>query len=116
MLKLYDYLETLIEAQKKREFVFENELNFFASDILQNLNIDDKEEVNESITRVFETCNVLNISKASHFKKVYRFDGVNLISDWKISPFACYLIIINCNPKNINVAKAQLYFVANRVW
>jgi DNA-damage-inducible protein D len=115
MLKVYDYLETVIAAQQREQSFFESKLNYFASDIMETLNIEDKEEIDLSLERALQVCSALNIPVHFNFKKVYRFDGENLISDWKISSLACYLLIINCSTVNEHVAKAQLYFAINNL-
>lgn len=115
MLKLYDYLESIIEERNNRQRFFETRLNYFAGDIMEMMDIEDSEEIAGSINRAFQACGTLNIPFNKNFKRVYRFNGEYLIADWKISPLACYLIIINCNPCHNNVAKAQLYFVMNQV-
>lgn len=115
MLKLYDHLEVLLEEDNKRQWFFETKLNFFVSDIMEKLSIEDVDEISSSLNRAFEACNSLNLPFECHFKRVYRFDGTNLFADWKISPFACYLIIINCSPEHEHVARAQLFFAMNQV-
>ena len=81
---------------------------------MEMLDIEDAEEIVRSLNRTFHACGTLNISFNRNFKRVYRFDGERLIVDWKISPLACYLIIINCNPNHESVAKAQIYFAMNK--
>lgn len=114
MLKLYDHLEILLEEENERERFIETSLNFFAVDIMEILDIADEEEITISLNRAFQVCSKLNIPFNENFKRVYRFNGEVLIADWKISPLACYLIIINCDPGHERVAEAQLYFAANR--
>jgi hypothetical protein len=115
MLKLYDYLEAIMEEHNNRQWFYETKLNFFAGDVMETLDVTDAEEIGSSLNRVFQACGTLNIPVGRNFKQVYRFNGEALIEDWKISPLACYLIIINCNPVHERVAKAQLYFAMNQV-
>ena len=113
-LKIYDYLDIVLQEHQKNKW-FENfKLNYFVSDVMSNLNIKDAIEIEVSLNRTFDACDTLHISKLQNFKKIYRFDGKNLHVDWKISSLACYLIIINCNPTNEFVARAQLHFALNR--
>lgn len=114
MLKLYDYLEYMMEEYNNRQWFFETRLNYFAHDIMEMLNIEDAEEIAESLNRAFQACSTLNIPFNKNFKRVYRFNGEYLIADWKISSLACYLIVINCNPSHESVAKAQIYFAMNK--
>jgi DNA-damage-inducible protein D len=114
MLKLYDYLEAMIEERNRRYWFFETKLNFYASEIMQSLDIEDADDIASSLNRAFRACETLQIPLNRNFKRVYCSDGKNLNLDWKISAFACYLIIINCNPRHESVAKAQLYFAMNQ--
>ncbi len=116
MLKLYNYLEAIIEEQNSRQRFIENRLNYFASDIMEMMDIEDSEEIAGSLNRAFLACGVLNIPFNRNFKRVYRFNGEYLIADWKISALACYLLIINSNPSHQSVAKAQLYFAMNHTY
>lgn len=113
MLKQYDNFEINMALQNNEPWFFEPRLNYFACDILDTLEITDADERVLSLNRAFQACGTLQISINRNFKRVYRFDGENLIIDWKISSLACYLIVINCNPSHEQVAKAQLYFAMN---
>lgn len=113
MLALYKYLDTVIELQHREEWLFEPRLNYFASDVMKNLEIEALEEMTSSINRAIQACEAMHIPLKRNFKKVFCFDGKNLIDDWKISGLASYLIVINCNPCYESVAKAQLYFAMN---
>lgn len=115
MLTLYDYLQTSIEKHNQQQWFAESKLNYFASEIMQTLAIDDADEIAISINRAFEACSILHIPFQQNFKRVYCYDGQNLLMDWKISSLACYLIVINCNPNRESVAKAQLYFAMNNL-
>ena len=113
-IKLYDYLDIVMQEQQKQQMFRNNQLKYFVHDIMNNLNIDDVLEINLAVKRTFDACKILRISKNDNFKKVYRYDGKNLHIDYKISALACYLIIINCNPMNEFVARAQLHYAMNR--
>lgn len=113
-LKIYDYLDLVMQENQKKQWFKNFELNYFVSDVMASLKIKNFEEIEMALNRTFSVCNSLQISKVQNFKKIYRFDGKNLHIDWKISSLACYLIIINCNPSNEFVARAQLHFALNR--
>ena len=110
MLKLYDYLEVILEEHYSRSWFFDSSLKYYASDIMEKLNIKDDDDKALALTRTFQAFDSLQIPLNRNFKKVYCFDGKNLILDWKISTLACYMIVVNCNPSHEGVAKAQLYF------
>ncbi|MDI1318172.1 hypothetical protein [Flavobacterium sp.] len=111
-LRIYDYLDVLLQEHKNQQFK-NFKLKYFLTDIMNILDINDAVEIQVSLDRTFAICNALHISQLANFQKIYRFDGENLQADWKISSLACYLIIINCNPTNEFVARAQLHFVMN---
>lgn len=115
MLKLYDYLETMMEEHNSRQWYYETKLNYFASEIIDMLEVDDASEIALSLSRAFQACDTLNIPFSKNFKRVYRYNDEGISSDWKISSLACYLLIINSNPNNESVAKAQIYFAMNQV-
>src|SRR5438445_13630132 len=100
MLTLYDYIEDILEARKREQWFYETRLNYFAREIMKSLEIENEEDVSLSINRAIQACSFLNISVEHNFKKMYRFNGEFLITDWKLSALACYLIIINSNPIN----------------
>ena len=110
MLERFDHHGLGIEGRNLHQWLFETGLHYFVSEIMETLDIDDADEIERSLSRTFQVCDTLRISVSRNFKRVYRYDGHNMIADWKISSLACYLIVINSNPGNERVAKAQLYF------
>jgi hypothetical protein len=114
MLKLYDYLEAMLEERNKQRWFFEAKLKFYASEIMKSLDIEDADDIASSLNRAFKACDSLQIPLNRNFERVYCYDGKGLTLDWKISALACYLIIINCNPSHESVAKAQLFFAMNQ--
>lgn len=113
-IKLYDFLDIVMQEQERHQQFRYKQLNYFVRDVMNNLNIDNILEIDLAMQRTFDACQILRISKNDNFKKVYRYDGKNLHIDYKISALACYLIIINCNPMNEFVARAQLHYAMNR--
>jgi hypothetical protein len=109
MLMLSEHIETLM-TERNKQWLFEARLNYLASEIMETLMINDAEEITSSLNRAFLACDSLHIPFHRNFERVFCYDGENMIEDWKISPLAYYLIIINCNPRHESVAKAQLYF------
>lgn len=89
-------------------------LTYYASDIMEKLGCDDEADMASAVDRAFQICQSLSLPIQSNFKRIYRYDGNRLAIDWKISPLACYLLMINGNPCNPNVAKAQVFFAAKK--
>jgi len=99
-----------IEEHNKHQWLLDAHLNYLASEIMEALEIEDADEISESLNRAFLACSTLHIPLHRNFKRIYCYDGEHMIADWKISSLACYLIVINCNPAHENVAKAQIHF------
>ena len=113
MLNQYNDIQN--EIQVYHQNIYEPKLNYAVSEIMESLAIENTDEINLAFSRAVQVCDVLHIPFDYHFKKLYRSDGKNLLIDWKISSLASYLIIVNCNPTNESVAKAQLYFALNKI-
>ncbi|HSH68177.1 MAG TPA: hypothetical protein VLB84_20775 [Bacteroidia bacterium] len=114
MLTLYDYLDSILEENKHSRWLNGSRMNYLASEIMKSLEITDAMEIESALKRTFYACSVLQIPFDHNFEKIYCVEKKQVKDDWKISPFACYLLIINCNPKYRLVAKAQLYFAMER--
>lgn len=113
MLKLYDPWESIFDSLQQKETV--PELLYYASDIELSMGFSE-EELEEAIERAFQACTSLQISIDDHFKAIYRSDNLHeMVTDWKLSPLACYLLIINANPANTKVAKVQLFFASKNL-
>lgn len=90
------------------DFKNENGVTYWwASDLMVMLGYSDTVGFNKAIQRAMKACLSLNIDCLDNFSKVNR-DG---IEDHKLSRFACYLTVMNADPKKPEVAKAQVYFV-----
>lgn len=109
MLKLYDYLDTILQSNKL-DPLFENDQLFFANDVFELLSISDETQQKSSMRRALQSCITLSIPLNRNFKHIYRVANSGLISDWQMSALGCYLTIINCDPRYEQVAKAQLFF------
>ena len=101
--------------EQQQQYFNQPRLVYFVSDVMAGLNIEDTNDMDASLCRALQVCSNLQIPFNQHFKKVFRSDGENTMVDWKISSFACYLIVINCNPSNGLVAKAQLHFAMKKM-
>jgi hypothetical protein len=108
-IKRLDYLEEVMIGEFFSP-LGDMDLLYYASDIMDKLGCEKDEEIDEAIQRVVQVCQSLNIPLKRNFRRIYRYDGFKMITDWKISPLACYLLMINGNPCNPNVAKAQIFF------
>ena len=108
MLKIYDPWER--EAYTFQWKTQENKTYHYASELKKQFGFEQDEEFEQALERALKVCGSLAISVEDNFSSVYRFNSIGLIRDWKLSNLACYLIIVNANPENSNVARAQVYF------
>lgn len=58
------------------------------------------------------TCNTLNIPIIENFEQVLRTISEKPVADFKLSRFACYLVVMNADNKMPIVAQAQAYFAS----
>lgn len=61
----------------------------------------------KAVNNAQAACAALGIMISDNFKEHASEHG----RDWKLSRFACYLTVMNGDPKNPKVAKAQAYFI-----
>ena len=109
MLKIYDYLDEVLSAQQIRQVRHHQRLLYYASEVMERLGDISANDFAETLLRTMKICSALDIPINDNFKKIYRYDGEKMITDWQLSPLACYLLLLNGNPMNPAVAKIQLY-------
>lgn len=113
MLKLYDPWEHIFNSLQQKEVA--PELLYYASEIERSMGFS-AEELEVAIDRAFQACTTMHISIDDNFKAIFRSDDQHeMVPDWKLSSLACYLLIINANPSNSNVAKVQLFFASKNI-
>jgi DNA-damage-inducible protein D len=84
---------------------------WFASDLQTMLGYSDYKSFKKAIDRAIKACIALNIDHFQNFRHTTRtIDGIES-EDCKLSRFACYLTVMNGDPKKAEVASAQVYFV-----
>ena len=82
--------------------------HWLASDLVKMLEYPSLESFNKAVNKAIAACANLGVSINENFKEIDAGDG---IKDWCLSRFACYLTVMNCNPRNPRVAQAQAYFI-----
>jgi hypothetical protein len=108
MLSIYDPLEDLMNAERFRYVP----LRHMASELKEEYGYKSDEELHDAIKNTFDICCMLDIPINLHFRNVYIYEGNSLKSDWLLSDLASYLLLINGNAHNPNVAKARLYLIS----
>lgn len=83
---------------------------WFASRLMNFLGYDTWVSFQKAINKAMTTCNTLNIPIIENFEQVsVLIDGKPAL-DFKLSRFACYLVVMNADSKKAPVAQAQAYF------
>lgn len=108
MLILYDPLEDYLNEFNRHRNVIK--LEYYASEITELIGLLKNEELKDAVDKAIKICAALHIPVDENFRTIFRFTGNALITDWKLSALACYLVTINANPSNPIVAKAQIFF------
>ncbi len=113
MKKIKEYTEKLFEDIKHID-EFGNEY-WYARELMIALEYKEWRKFNRVIKKAMEACTGSNYYILDHF--VFEDKMVNIgsntirkIQDYKLSRYACYLIVQNCNPRIKIIALAQTYF------
>lgn len=113
MNELKEYKEKVFEDIKH---IDENGNEYwYARELMKVLEYKEWRKFNKVIQKAMEACNGSNYYILDHF--VFKDKMVSIgsntsrkIKDYKLSRYACYLIVQNCNPRITIIALAQTYF------
>lgn len=84
--------------------------HWYASDLMHFLGYETWTSFYKAINKAMTTCNTLNIPIMDNFAQIEStVDGLAGY-DFKLSRFACYLVVMNADNKKPAVATAQAYF------
>ncbi len=88
---------------------------WWASDIMKMLGYQDYDAIKKLLKKAIDACNSMGLSISDNFKEETIETIVNQtttedITDYKLTRFACYLIVMNADFRKPEVAKAQLFF------
>ena len=84
---------------------------WWASDLMKILDYTDMKSFRKILDRATKACITLGINHYENFRMEMREVNGETIQDFKLSRFACYLTVMNGDPKKQSVASAQLYFI-----
>jgi hypothetical protein len=107
MLKQYDTIDSTLMLIEEQQIPLK--YICYASELTDRMKISE-EEFDDALERAFNACAALNIPIKKNFKSVFRSFEDYLVTDWKLTSLACYLIVINADPANAGVARIQLLF------
>ena len=94
------------------DFKNENGITYWwASDLMMMLGYKDMKSFEKAIERATKACISLNIPHYDNIKAETRTINNQDTHDFKLTRFACYLTVMNADPKKQEVAAAQVYFV-----
>jgi DNA-damage-inducible protein D len=82
--------------------------HWLVSDLMAFLDYSSIQPIRHAVNRAMAACAQLGISIAENFEETKTENGGR---DWKLSRFACYLTVMNADPKKKKVAQAQAYFI-----
>ena len=113
MNELKEYKEKMFEDIKH---IDENGNEYWnVRELMKVLEYKEWRKFNKVIQKAMEACNGSNYYILDHF--VFKDKMVSIgsntsrkIKDYKLSRYACYLIVQNCNPRITIIALAQTYF------
>ena len=108
MLKVYDYIEEMLATEHFQQAIHRANLRYYASDLMQQLGETDIYFRTEAVRHAMQVCHAGGIPLNKNFKQIYVHSDNGMELDWLLSPLASYLFLINGNPDNPLVAKAQL--------
>ena len=87
---------------------------WWASDIMQMVGYKDMKGFQKVVDRALKACLTIGIPHHDNFRSPeMRNVDDELINDFKLTRFACYLTVMNGDPKKPEVAAAQVYFAEN---
>lgn len=104
-------LQSLDNKPSFEDFKNENGITFWwASDLMSMLGYKDMKSFQKVLDRATKAFVSLNIPHYDNIIAQQRGVEGNQIQDFKLTRFACYISVMNGDPKKVEVAEAQSYF------
>ncbi|MBF9253593.1 hypothetical protein I2I11_09845 [Pontibacter sp. 172403-2] len=83
-------------------------LTFYASDMLSRKGCESMEDLLQALKRATEVCTSMHLPLRENIKVVFRSRGGEVVQDWRLSPMAYLLMVINADYHNDLVAHMQV--------
>lgn len=112
-VEIYNGMSELfpVENLSFEDYKKENGMCFWwASDLMKMLGYKEQKSFQKAIDRATKACITLSIPHYDNFIPSEREVIGIKVPDIKLTRFACYLIVMNADPKKEPVAQAQVYF------
>lgn len=84
--------------------------HWYASDLMNYLGYETWISFQKAINKAMTTCNTLGVPIMENFCQIEVIKDNISSHDFKLSRFACYLVVMNADSKKQTVAQAQAYF------
>lgn len=109
MLKIYDSLHDFGPMPSFGPADQPVRLRYYASELLLRLGLENDPEMrDEVVRRTMRICHAAGISINQNFRQVYVYFDSEVETDWILSSLAAILFLLNGDPQNPFVARAQL--------
>lgn len=115
-VETYNLMAIELITSENHEFSFEDFRNengicfWWATDLMKMLDYKDFKSFQKAIDRAIKACITLSIPHDDNFTSTTRDINGEQSKDFKLTRFACYLIVMNADSKKEPVAAAQVYF------
>lgn len=111
MLVTFEQTRTYSPLNEFLDSLAEQQLTYYASDLLEKRCCDSFEELGQAVRRATEVCHTMHLPLQENFKVVYRSQNGEVMQDWRLSPMAYLLMVINSDSHNDVVARMQVEMV-----
>jgi len=105
----YEQYNPAIEDFIKK--AYEIRYRYYASELLRRLVRTVDFNTDLAIRKAITICRLAGIPVQEHFNHIYRCDAHGLIHDWKLSEFACSLIIVSYDSADEEIREIQDSFL-----
>lgn len=86
-------------------------LTYYATDLMHLTGCESMDELGVALKRATEVCTCMHIPLRENFKVVFRPQNGEMVQDWRLSPMAYMLMMLNSNAQNDLVAHLQVEMV-----
>ena len=111
MLVTIEQTRTYTPLENFLDSLADQELTCYASDLLQQRGCGSMDELSLAVRRATEVCTSMQLPLNENFKPVYRSRAGEVVQDWRLSPMAYLLTVLNADSKSDLVARTQLEMV-----